>query len=142
MKKAAIFLLLFLISIAILSSCNKKPNKIASDSIVYNNDIFTEDLYNNIIEIDGFYGGENVNITNNEDIYRIYNNLASLTITEISDNEEQKDGHLIITLVTNDETIGLGLLSDELFQDYIRYTVDKDIVNEINDILQKNLKKQ
>jgi len=142
MKKAQIFLLLFLSSIAILSACNKKSNKITSDSIVYNNDIFTEDLYNNIIEIDGYYGGENVNITNNEDIYHIYNNLASLTITEIPDNEEQKDGPLIITLVTKDKTIGIGLSSDELVRDYIRYTVDKDIVNGINDILQKNLKKQ
>ncbi|HBI72388.1 MAG TPA: hypothetical protein DEG06_00070 [Lachnospiraceae bacterium] len=142
MKKTFIFALLFFSLILILSACNKKSNKTSSDSNVYNNDIFTEDLYNSIVEIDFLYGGKEININNNDDLYSMYSQFASLILTEAPDNKEPKDGHQIIKMVTKDKTIEIGLLSNEIIVDNTKYTVDKDIVIETRNIALKNRKKE
>jgi hypothetical protein len=136
-----LILLLSLIFILLLSLtfvfrvCDTKSSK-TSISVEYNNDVFTENLYNSLNEIDFFYGGDEI-IIDNEDMYNIFSKFASLTLSDASDIKEYKDGQLIIKMVTKDKIINIGLLSGEIGINAQLYLVDKDIVDEVRKIALK-----
>jgi hypothetical protein len=101
------------------------------------NEIFTEDLYKNLVEIDYWNGDTKLVIDNKADIKRFYNNLSSLTLKEPGAMNGQKFGHLCINLVTNNEAITIGLLSGEIIINGKKYYTDKDICDSVRNIALK-----
>lgn len=79
----------FLVLILIVTGCSTKSDK-TTDTIEYKNNIFNEDLNNNLIEIDFFYGDDKIIINNGVDMYNIFNIFSSLTLTKSSNNKELK----------------------------------------------------
>lgn len=122
-----IMMSLLLVS-AILSGCDKKLS---------GNDVFTDTVYSNLVEIDYWLGDTKLVIDNEDDIKEIYSNLSSLKLKEPSPIDGQKVGHLCIDLVTDNETISIGLLSGEIIIGGKKYYTDKDIVDSIRTIALK-----
>ena len=112
-------------SFLLLSGCGEK---------ISGNDIFTDDVYKNLVQINYWLGDTKIVIDKEEDMKEIYSNLSSLKLTEASIFDTQKAGHLHIELKTDDNTISIGLLSGELATNGKRYTTDKDIVDSIRKI--------
>lgn len=101
------------------------------------NDIFTEDLYKKLIEINYWLGDTKLVINKEADMEEIYRNLSSLKLREAAIFDGRKVGHLIIELVTEEETIPVGLLSGEIGIMGKRFYTDKDIVDPIREIALK-----
>lgn len=112
-----------------------KPDK--DSALTYNNDIFTEDIYNAVEKI---IINEN-EITNKDDIEKIYSDLACSKLTE-KVNDEIIYGHSIIQLVTDSETIKFGLLEDELTINGKVYSTDTNTLETMNSILTDNSKSE
>jgi hypothetical protein len=89
----------------------------------YNNDVFTLDLYNDVIEIDCWVDQEKLIISDIERIEEVYHYLSRLTLEEASSEYEVKREPLQIDLVTEDITIPFGILSNVLItSDKVYYT--------------------
>jgi hypothetical protein len=101
------------------------------------NDIFTEEIYGQLQEIDYWYGDTKLVINNETDMRSFYDNLASLQLKEPELTDAQKVGHQIIDLVLEDETISIGLLAGEININGKRYYTDKDICDAVRTIAMK-----
>ena len=106
----------------------------------YNNNVFTEKMHENLVEINYWNGDTKIVISNRADIHDIYNYLASLMLSKapIEDALNQKYGQSIFELVLKDKTVSLGISSGEIVINGIRYQTDKDIVSSIRDIALQN----
>ncbi|MDF2556709.1 MAG: hypothetical protein K0R71_537 [Bacillales bacterium] len=118
----------FLFSILLLSGCGEKLSS---------NELFTDDVYKNLVEINYWLGDTKLVIDKEEDMKEIYKNLSSLKLKNVPSFESQKVGHLHIDLVTVDKTISIGLLSGEITTNGERYSTNKDIVDLIRNIALK-----
>ncbi len=139
MNKIQNFSIYFIGVIVILAFTAYRANN-SEDAVVsaeYNNEIFTEDLYNSLVEVDFWVGNEKIVINNEDDMKNIFRNFSSLTLTEAPKEELVKCGHQSINIITSDKTLGIGLLSDEMYVENQRYYIDKDIVDSIRDIAYK-----
>jgi hypothetical protein len=77
---------------------------------LYSNDIFTEDLYENLIEIDCWPDEEKIVIDGREDIEEIFRSLSTLTLEEASPDYKAIKQPLKVNFVTREETVSIGLL--------------------------------
>jgi hypothetical protein len=118
-------------TVIVLIGCSKNASKIK-----YNNDIFTQDIYNNISEIVYADGDKTHVITDKETITNIYSELASLEFSPYNDNI-QKYGHMLINIKTNVQTIEIGLLSEEISIGSKKYYIDKDICSYLRKLIIK-----
>lgn len=126
----------FIIILA-LTSCGANNNENVDDSVEYNNHIFTEDLYNSLVEVDFWVGNDKIVIKNEDDMKKIFRELSSLALTDVPDEEPIKCGHHHIDIVTSNKTLSLGLLSGEMAVENQRYYIDKDAIDSIRDIAYK-----
>ncbi len=125
------------IVILAFTACGANNSEDVVSSVEYNNDIFTEDLYNSLVEVDFWVGNEKIVINNEDDMKNIFRNFSSLILTDVPDEEPIKCGHHHIKIVTSDKTLDIGLLSGEMVVDNQRYYIDKDIIDSIIDIAYK-----
>ncbi|MDF2539995.1 MAG: hypothetical protein K0S76_3016 [Herbinix sp.] len=144
MKKYFILITFFVILISlfvfVVFKSNISKNK-SKEITIQNlkNDIFSKDLFNELVEINYWYGNEKIIIDNEEDINAIYNLFASLELSEFnSSSTNTKYGHVIIDFITSKLQIGVGLLTDEIKVDGITYRTNKDIVAAVRDIAIKH----
>jgi len=101
------------------------------------NDILTEDVYEQLVEIDYWNGDTKLIINNESDMKSFYNSLSSLELKEPGLIDGQKEGHINIDLVTKNKTIPIGLLSGEIIINDKKYYVDKDICDTVRKIALK-----
>lgn len=111
---------------------------ITKDKVTYN-DIFTEELSDELTEIDYWNAGKKIVIINQEDMEVIYNAFASLKLKKFSPKRgEEKAGHININIVTENSELGIGLLAREIAINNKSYYIDKDIVDTVRTIALKN----
>lgn len=92
-------------------------------------------MLNELTEIDYWYEGEKIAITNAEDMESFFEKFASLQLTpKTVDKDDELEGHFQVDFVTSSSTIEFGLLTVELIVDPERYSVDKDITQEVQEI--------
>ena len=105
-----------------------------------NNNIFTQNLFDNLsaIDIDLWHDGEDIKISDRNTFQVIYNCLSNLTLTEVSTLDNENDNYMVINLVTDNETLSITLVSDELHVNGKRYHIDKDITRYLTDIAVEN----
>ncbi|HKL79728.1 MAG TPA: hypothetical protein VJ888_04750, partial [Mobilitalea sp.] len=108
----------------------------------YNNDIFTKDLFENLIEIDCWVDNEKVVIDDAERLEDVYHYLSRLSLEEASPEYEVKREPMQINLVSKDKTISFGILSNVLCSsDKVYYTDSaRDMVQLITTIATENHK--
>lgn len=142
MKKNIVILSIIICTTITLIGCIKKTSvreQIYTDDKVTYNDIFTEELHDDLTEIDYWSAGKKIVITNKEDMETIYNAFASLKLKEFSPKKgEEKVGHISINIVTKNSDLGIGLLAGEITVNNKSYYIDKDIVDEVRNIAMKN----
>lgn len=102
----------------------------------YNNDIFTKDLFESLIEIDCWVDDKKLVIDDTESLEEVYHYLSRLTLDEASPEYEVKREPIQIDLVTKDKTISFGILSNVLCSSDIVYYTDstRDMVQLITSI--------
>lgn len=103
----------------------------------YNNEIFTKNIYDNLVSVNYWYGDTKITINKDADIKSIYSELAALKLKKASSNEPRKEGSLRIELVLNDETMAFGLLSNILYINSEMYFIDNDVLSLIQEIADK-----
>lgn len=128
MNKRHVFWYLCFVAVIVFIVCSKNASKIK-----YNNDIFTEDI-NNINEIDYVDNGTTHVITDQETIFKVYSELASLKLSPNND-KTQKYGHMLLKIITSEQTLELGLLSEEITIGKQKYYVDKNICSTLRNLL-------
>ena len=132
-KKHIIFDNVVLIILLLVGGCSKKEET----KVEYNNNVFTETMYENLVEINYWSRNTSIVITNKEDIQEIFSYLASLELSDLPPDDflHAKMGHSRFDLVLKDKTICLGILSGEIgISDIGKYQTDKDIVSSIRNI--------
>ena len=137
MKKYYIIIIIIIISLSLIMffKVNKKEN--ISTINAFNNDIFTKELFIDLIEIDYWKGDNKIIIDNKEDLNSIYNAFASLKLTKYTPDSE-KYGPTIIDFITKNDKLGVGLASDVIVINGIYYHTNKDIVTIVRDIAFQN----
>ncbi len=131
MKKKYIFYCLCFVTVIVLIGCSKNTSKIK-----YNNDIFTKDIYNDIIEINYMENDTTHKITDSKMISNVYKELASLELSP-SNDKIQKYGQMYLKIITSKQTIDIGLQSEEISIGKDKYYVDKDICTTLQNLLLK-----
>lgn len=131
MSSRHIYWILCFMAVIVFVGCSKNLTKIK-----YNNDVFTEDLFNNIYEIDYVDDDTTHIITDQEAISKVYSELASLNLSPNND-ETQKYGQMILRIITSDQTYDLGIRSEEISIGKQKYYVDKDICSTLRNLLIK-----
>lgn len=124
---------LIILTISLVGGCSKKEEA----KVEYNNNVFTETMYENLVEINYWSGDTTIVISNKEDIQEIFSYLASLKLSDMPpvDILHAKTGHSLVNLILKDKTIHLGILSGEIgISDIGYYQTDKDIVSSIRNI--------
>jgi len=99
--------------------------------------IFTDDIYNQLVEIDYGNWDENLVINNDADMKIFYHYLSSLKLKSASPLDGRKAGGFSINLITNGEPVSIILFSDEIQIDGKRYYCNKDICDAITAIALK-----
>lgn len=138
MKKKLYYLIGFVILILVLVIVKLLPfGKEKTQPTFLASDIFTEDIYKQLKEIDYWAGNTKLVINKEADMQSFYRYLASMKLKEASSTDEQKVGHQMIELVLNNETMSMGLLSGELRINDKRYYTDTDICDAVREIAMK-----
>ena len=124
---------LIILTLSLVGGCSKKEET----KVEYNNNVFTETMYENLVEINYWSGNTRIVISNKEDIQEIFSYLASLNLSDLPQDDilHAKMGHSRFDLVLKDKTICLGILSGEIgISDIGKYQTNKDIVSSIRSI--------
>ena len=101
--------------------------------IVSVNEIFTKELYNKTKKIVWHNTGEVV--TNKRGIKQAFVQLASVTLTEVPENEPVYIGALTYDLIMEDNSVITIVLNKQLVVNGKRYNIDKDIAEKIREIV-------
>lgn len=138
MKKFYIIIIVVIIvslSFVFIFKKNIKEDVLTANT--FKNDVFTKELFIELIEIDYWSGGEKIIIENKEDLKSIFNTFASLELSEFTP-DSTKYGYGIIDFITKNSKISIGLSSDEIIIDGTYYHTNKDIVAIVRDIAMRN----
>lgn len=100
----------------------------------YANEIFTQNLYKNLIEIDIVQDNEKILIDDSKGMLAIYNLLSPLKLTEIPASSSDKNDSIDIQLIGKDNTVSVTLTSEILRINGKQYTIEKRIENLYNNI--------
>ncbi len=131
-----IFVCLVLLLLIFILIKNGK-NLFIEHTLGYNNEIFTKNIYDNLVSVNYWYGNTKIIINKDVDIKSIYSELATLKLKKASSNEPRKEGSIRIELVLNDETMAFGLLSNILYINSEMYFIDNDVLSLIQEIADK-----
>lgn len=115
-------IIIFILGIAVFMAFGRKKSA---------TEIFNKDVYGQLVEIDYWLGDTKLVINNEKDIKSIYNKLSSLKLRKPWFIDGYKDGTLSLDLVMKNETMQIGLLSDEINVNGKKYYTDKDICDSI-----------
>ncbi len=132
-SRSNVYIIILLIIIFSISGCSKKI-----DSDIYNNNIFTEELYKEITGIKFSVASEDYVITDTEKIHDIYMLLASMDLQE-NTTLSAKLGTSSFYLCTADEEImitGSGDSISFLGESYVR---DDEVWEKIMEIFLEEL---
>lgn len=108
---------------------NYKERSVDVKKLTYNNDIFTEDLFRQVEEIDFWNGGEAIEITRASDLEAFYGYLATLVLSPMDESEPEKSGHQLFDIITKDNKLSFGILSGEFVTEDERYQTNLNIVD-------------
>lgn len=100
------------------------------------NDIFTEELLKDIIEINYWNGDKKIVVNDKKTIEDIFLLFSDLTIEKV-ENSDEKEGYIIVDFITKDGKVSLGILSDSIIINQQEYTIDKDIVQKVRNLIMK-----
>ena len=131
MKNKLILICGFFSILFLFTACNKTGTK----QLEYNNGIFTEELLNSVKEIVYWYGDEKIEMNEDKLIKEFYSYLSILNLEEMKDSEIE--GHQYIDIITDSETISIGILAGEIVINSKTYSTDKDVVKSLTEIAQK-----
>lgn len=138
MKKKSYCLIGVVVLILVLVIVRFLPfGKETTPATFSSSEIFTEDVYKQLKEIDYLVGDTKLVINNEADMKSFYSYLTSMKLNKASSTDEQKVGHKIIELVLKNETISIGLLSGEININDDKYYIDKDIYDSVREIAMK-----
>ena len=106
----------------------------------YNNDIFTKELYESLIEIDCWVDDEKLVITDKNKLEEAYHYLSILTLEEASPDYKVSREPLKIDVVTENTTQSFGILSNVILADDKVYYTDskRDMVQLITMVAQES----
>lgn len=117
------FSLLAVISMASIDCIAKSK----SDTIQYNNKVFTKKLYKNTEKI-GFGSDGSIIIEDPKTVKKVYKLLAKMNLKTVKkENEEQKDGFVIVVIHTkNGKEKTYAFAGDQMVSGTKKYTITKN----------------
>ncbi len=132
MKKVLLVLLAISMVVSTIS-CNKGEEI----EMVYNNDVFTEELYGQITAIRNSFGKPDAVVKTKKEIQEVYSYFSALTLTETEPwtQEEIRYGFTAVEFECGDTIMEVTMHNDRITVRGIPYTVDKDIVDSVITLL-------